>query len=436
MYLTRRFYFSMLFIILLLSSGYMFHTLFLMGQLLLGLYLLAIALDVFLLYRVRGITASRQCPARLSNGDDNQIRLRVESSYSFPITLSVIDEIPVVFQLRDVCFHLKLSPGEGKTIKYTLRPTRRGTYAFGHIRVFVSDRIGLVQRRFTCAEQEKVKVYPSFLMLHRYELLAMSDNLTEIGIKKISRVGHQTEFEQIKEYVKGDDYRTINWKASARRHQLMVNVYQDERSQQIYNVIDKGRVMQQAFRGMTLLDYAINASLVLSYVAMRRDDKAGLVTFNEHFDTFVPASRQSGQMQTLLEKLYAQETTYGETDFSALCVHLSKHVSKRSLLVLYTNFSNLNSMNRQLPYLQQLSRQHRLLVVFFEDSELKEYINRNPVNTEEYYRHVIAEKFTYEKRLIVTTLKQNGIYSVLTTPENLSIDVINKYLEMKSRQLI
>ena len=93
-------------------------------------------------------------------------------------------------------------------------------------------------------------------------------------------------------------------------------------------------------------------------------------------------------------------------------------------------------MNRQLPYLQQLSRQHRLLVVFFEDSELKEYINRNPVNTEEYYRHVIAEKFTYEKRLIVTTLKQNGIYSVLTTPENLSIDVINKYLEMKSRQLI
>ena len=273
-------------------------------------------------------------------------------------------------------------------------------------------------------------------MLHRYELLAMSDNLTEIGIKKIRRVGHQTEFEQIKEYVKGDDYRTINWKASARRHQLMVNVYQDERSQQIYNVIDKGRVMQQAFRGMTLLDYAINASLVLSYVAMRRDDKAGLVTFNEHFDTFVPASRQSGQMQTLLEKLYAQETTYGETDFSALCVHLSKHVSKRSLLVLYTNFSNLNSMNRQLPYLQQLSRQHRLLVVFFEDSELKEYINRNPVNTEEYYRHVIAEKFTYEKRLIVTTLKQNGIYSVLTTPENLSIDVINKYLEMKSRQLI
>ena len=111
----------------------------------------------------------------------------------------------------------------------------------------------------------------------------------------------------------------------------MVNVYQDERSQQIYSVIDKGRVMQQAFRGMTLLDYAINASLVLSYVAMRKEDKAGLVTFDEHFDTFVPASKQPGHMQTLLEKLYSQQTTFGETDFSALCVHLNKHVNKRSL---------------------------------------------------------------------------------------------------------
>ena len=274
------------------------------------------------------------------------------------------------------------------------------------------------------------------MMLHRYELLAMSDNLTELGIKRIRRVGHQTEFEQIKEYVKGDDYRTINWKASARRHELMVNVYQDERSQQIYSVIDKGRVMQQAFRGMTLLDYAINASLVLSYVAMRKEDKAGLVTFDEHFDTFVPASKQPGHMQTLLEKLYSQQTTFGETDFSALCVHLNKHVNKRSFLVLYTNFASISSMNRQLAYLQQLNRQHRLLVVFFEDADLKAYIESPARDTEDYYRHVIAEKFAFEKRLIVSTLKQHGIYSLLTTPENLSIDVINKYLEMKSRQLL
>lgn len=436
LFLSRRFYTFSILVILLLCGGYLFGSLFLLGQITLLLLALAVVADVFLLYRTKGIEASRACADRFSNGDNNEVKLRVESRYPFPVHLSVIDEVPVIFQQRDICFKLSLDSGQAKTIVYNLRPNYRGVYDFGMIRVFASTRLGLIERRLSCGKRQKIKVYPSYLMLHRYELLAMSDNLTELGIKKIRRVGHQTEFEQIKEYVKGDDYRTINWKASARRHQLMVNVYQDERSQQIYNVIDKGRVMQQAFQGVTLLDYAINASLVLSYVAMRKDDKAGLVTFNEHFDTFVPASKQAGQMQTLLESLYAQETTFGETDFSALCVHLAKHVNKRSLLVLYTNFGSLGSMNRQLAYLQQLSRQHRLLVVFFEDADLKEYISKKPVDTEGYYRQVIAEKFAYEKRLIVTTLKQNGIYSVLTTPDKLSIDVLNKYLEMKSRQLI
>lgn len=436
MFLTRRFYIALIVVILLLGSGYVLAPFFVIGQWTLFVLFLVVSADVYSLYRIRGIQAFRQCADRFSNGDENEVSIRVESSYTYPVSLEVIDEIPIVFQKRDVDFRTKLQANEGKTITYRLRPTRRGVYSFGYVRVFVTGRIGLVSRRYTCAEPLDIKVYPSYLMLHQYELLAMSDNLTELGIKRVRRVGHHTEFEQIKEYVKGDDYRTINWKASARRHQLMVNVYQDERSQQIYSVIDKGRVMQQAFRGMTLLDYAINASLVLSYVAMRKDDKAGLVTFNEYFDTFVPASKQVGQMQTLLENLYKQETTFGETDFSALCGHLGKHVNKRSFLVLYTNFSNMTSLNRQLVYLQQLARQHRVLVVFFEDADLKEYIAGKSVTTEDYYRHVIAEKFAFEKRLIVSTLKQHGIYSLLTTPDKLSIDVINKYLEMKSRQLL
>lgn len=436
MFLTRRFYIALIVVILLLGSGYVLAPFFVIGQWTLFVLFLVVSADVYSLYRIRGIQAFRQCADRFSNGDENEVSIRVESSYTYPVSLEVIDEIPVVFQKRDVDFRTKLQANEGKTITYRLRSTRRGVYSFGYVRVFVTGRIGLVSRRYTCAEPLDIKVYPSYLMLHQYELLAMSDNLTELGIKRIRRVGHHTEFEQIKEYVKGDDYRTINWKASARRHELMVNVYQDERSQQIYSVIDKGRVMQQAFRGMTLLDYAINASLVLSYVAMRKEDKAGIVTFNEHFDSFVPASKAPGQMQTLLENLYSQQTTFGETDFSSLCVHFNKHVSKRSFLVLYTNFSSMGSMNRQLAYLQQLNRQHRLLVVFFEDADMKTYIASPAKDTEGYYRHVIAEKFAFEKRLIVSTLKQNGIYSLLTTPENLSIDVINKYLEMKSRQLL
>lgn len=436
MFLTQRFYLVSLFITILLCGGYVMNAMFLVGQLALALFALLLVADLWLLYRTKGITASRRCAVRFSNGDDNPVHIDIKSRYPFDTHLRVIDEIPVIFQERDIDFRLVLSGGREKTITYSLHPTQRGEYGFGRIRVFASTALGFVARRYTCGEPEMIKVYPSYLMLHRYELLAMSNNLTEFGIKKIRRAGHQTEFEQIKEYVKGDDYRTINWKASARRNTLMVNIYQDERSQRIYNVVDKGRMMQQAFRGMTLLDYAINASLVLSYVAIRKEDKAGLVTFNEHFDTFLPASRQNGQMQMLLEGLYKQQTTFGETDFSSLCVHLGKLVNKRSFLILYTNFDSLGGMHRQLPYLQQLARQHRLLVVFFEDAELKKFIATPPQHTEGYYQQVIAEKFAFEKRLIVSTLKQYGIYSLLTTPENLSIDVINKYLEMKNRQLL
>lgn len=436
MYLTPRFYMALVLIILLLGGGYVFAPLFAVGQWILFVFILLALADGYILYRIRGIQASRRCADRFSNGDENEVSIHVENSYPHSVSLEAIDEIPFIFQQRDIDFRMKLQKGERKSIDYHLRPTRRGVYSFGHIRVFAVSRLGLLSRRYTCGIPQDIKVYPSYLMLHRYELLAISDNLTELGIKRIRKVGHQSEFEQIKEYVKGDDYRTINWKASARRHDLMVNIFQDERSQQVYNVVDKGRVMQQAFRGMTLLDYAINASLVLSYVAMRKEDKAGLVTFDEHFDTFVPASKQSGHMQILLESLYSEHTAFGETDFSTLCIHLKKQVSKRSLLVLYTNFSSMSSMKRQLAYLQQLNRQHRLLVVFFEDADLKAYISSPAKDTEGYYRHVIAEKFAFEKRLIVSTLKQHGIYSLLTTPENLSIDVINKYLEMKSHQLL
>lgn len=474
MYLTHRFYMVLAAIAIVLGLGYAFPWLFTVGRVLVALLALITVADMVLLYYKRGVTAERVCSDRFSNGDDNVVTIHIQSSYPFPTRMTVIDEAPHIFQRRDVEFFAKCS-GASRNINhhpisvnltYTLRPTRRGVYGFGRIRVFVRTPLGMVERRYTQGEAKDVRVYPSYLMLRQYELLAMSNNLTELGIKKIRRAGNNTEFEQIKDYVVGDEYRAINWKASARRAQLMVNVYQDERSQQIFSVIDKGRVMQQAFRGMTLLDYAINASLVLSYIAIRKDDKAGLITFsherasrarnsherasgtrNSHgrmsgarthsdFDSFVPPSKQPGHMQVLMEELYAQETVFGETDFHGLCVGVNKHVGKRSLLILYTNFSDMTSMRRQLAYLQLLNRRHRLLVVFFKDVELQEYIASQPERNEDYYQHVIAEKFDFEKRLIVSTLKQNGIYSLLTTPDQLSVAVINKYLEMKTRQLI
>ena len=433
MYLAHRFYYFLIAIILTLLVGFAVPPLFVIGRILALILLIAVLVDVAMLWSRRGLHAYRTLSPRFSNGDDNPVSIRLESNYPFAVRAEVIDEVPFVFQRRDILFKAAIRKQRDVTITYHLRPTERGVYGFGYVRVFVNTVLGLVQRRFTCCAPQDVKVYPSYMMLRQYELLAMSNNLTEMGIKRIRRIGHNTDFEQIKDYVVGDDYRTINWRATARRHQLMVNVYQEERAQQVYQVVDKGRMMQQTFNGMTLLDYAINASLVLSYVAINKQDKAGLITFSDKFETFIHASRQSGHMQTLQEALYAEHTEFAETDYSALLTGLSRHVTRRSLLILYTSFTSMAALRRQLSYLRQLAMRHRLLVVFFEDEELRTFANTPARKTEDTYQRVIAEKFAYEQHLIVQTLRQYGIQALLTTPNNLSVDVINKYLEMKSR---
>ena len=469
MYLNHRFYLLMTAVILVIALGFALPPLFTAGKVLLALTAAAVATDIGLLYGWRPtrhslaedgtplqrndapatapIRAFRTMAGRFSNGDENPVEISVESNYGFRTQVEVIDETPFIFQRRDICFKARIEKLGHTTIIYRLTPTERGVYGFGRVRVFASSPIGLVQRRFTCGEPQDVKVYPSYLMLRQYELLAMSNNLSEIGIKRIRRIGHNTDFEQIKDYVAGDDYRTINWRATARRHQLMVNVYQEERSQQVFCVIDKGRMMQQAFKArhpepgaedstspaMTLLDYSINASLVLSFVAVNKQDKAGLITFSTQIETFVPASRQTGHLQTLQEALYAEKAVFGETDYSALLAGMSRHVSRRSLLVLFTSLTSMSAMRRQLPVLRRLAVRHRLLVVFFEDSEIKELISteRDSKSTEAYYQRVAAQKFVYEQRLIVSTLRQYGIQSLLATPESLSVNVVNRYLELR-----
>ena len=431
MFLRRRFYLLLLAVALITGAGFGFAPLYTVGRLLTLALFLATVTDIVLLWHKRAVTAERRLSTRFSNGDDNPVTISVESTYPFPVRFEVIDELPFQFQQRDNTSHISSFTSQF-SFKTSLRPTRRGIYSFGHVMVFASTRLGLVERRYRCAAPCDVSVYPSYQKLHQYELMAISRNLQEPGIKRIRRIGHNTEFEHIRDYLKGDDYRTINWRATARLSRPMVNVYQDERSQQVFSIVDKGRVMQQAFEGMTLLDYAINASLALSYVAMRKEDRAGLITFADSVGTFVAADRRSGHINKLMETLYAEQTDFGETDFSALSVAVGRHINKHSLLILYTNFMGLVSLQRQLPFLQQIARRHRLLVVFFEDVELLQFMATPATTKEEVCQHEVAEKFAAEKQLISATLRQYGILSLLTTPQDLSVGVINRYLAIRN----
>lgn len=398
---------------------------------------IAVLIDTFLLYqKAQGIVAMRMLPERLSNGDENKIELQLVNAYPFTVHCMVIDELPFQFQERDWQRMVQIESRSSHVFQYAIKPVLRGEYAFGFINVYASGPLHIVQRRYRSGATATVSVYPSYIQMRRYQLAAIGNKLQEAGTKRVRKLGHSMEFEQIKDYVRGDDYRTVNWKATARKGNLMVNAFTDERSQQIFCVINKGRVMKMPFNGMTLLDYAINASLALLNVALRKGDKAGLISYAERVDTFVPADKRRPQLNTLLQALYNEQTHFSEPDNEALFSAIRNKITQRSLLVLFTNFESGESLERQLPFFKRLVHYHLVIVVFFENTELKKVVADDAKTIEAIYIKTIAEKYRHEKRLMIKELHKHGIIAVLTTPQDLTVNTLNKYLELKNRQSI
>ncbi|MBT5403272.1 MAG: DUF58 domain-containing protein [Crocinitomicaceae bacterium] len=403
----------------------------------LGLFLALTMVDVFILFLVNGeIKAERKFNKQLSLGDDNHIEIILSSSYTIQVNTVVIDELPDVLQIRNNQEHLNFLPGQKQTISYSIRPVRRGVYKWTKVNVFVSSILQFAERRFAIGEEIEAHCYPSIIQMKGQELKVFSKTAVFQGIKKIRRLGNNNEFEQIKNYVQGDDYRTVNWKATSRRGELMVNQYQDERSQQVYCVIDKSRSMRLPFDGMTLLDYSINAALSMSNIILRKGDKAGLITFSDKLGARVAAERNSGQLAKIMEVLYRQKTEFLDPNFERLYYGTRNYIKGRSLLLLFTNFESANAMSRTISIFRRLNQQHLLVVVFFENSGLNEQSKMDVSNINDIYKKTISAKFALEKEGIVRELSKYGIQSILTRPENLSVVVINKYLEMKSRGML
>ncbi|RFM28968.1 DUF58 domain-containing protein [Deminuibacter soli] len=402
----------------------------------LGLAVLG-AVDLLLVFlKKQPVTVQRSCTARFSNGDDNKVTLTCTNHLSYKVTITLIDELPVQLQERNWSRSITLEAGETRSLVYTIKPVERGEYHFGIIHVLLRSPLFMLMRQISTGGPETVAVYPSFLQMRRYQLMAVTNQLNETGSRQLRKIGNSMEFEQIKEYVNGDDYRTVNWKATARKNALMVNTFTDERSQQIICLVDKGRSMKMPFDGMTLLDYAINASLVLGNTVLLKQDKAGLLTFGKKVDQYVAPDKKSTQLSLLLETLYKQQTVFQDSDFEALYSFVRYRIKQRSLLVLFTNFESMYAMQRQLPYLQKLASHHPLIVVFFENTGLKEMQEANAQSLPGIYDKAIAGKFVFEKRQIVKELQKYGVMALLTEPQQLTANVINKYLEVKARQVV
>ena len=443
LYLTGRFFTLFGVVALLFAGGYAWAPLFSVA---LAAFVIAVAVliaDILLLYRSDvGVEAERRLPKMLSLGDANRVILNLKNLTPRPLGLTVIDELPVQFQKRDFEIKLSIKAGFEQDISYELTPVTRGEYAFGVVNVYAENEpslmlpMGLVQRRFRAGGEMVAPVFPSVPQMKEYELLAFNRLNAQQGLRKIRRIGHSYEFEQIKNYVRGDDYRSLNWKATGRHHRLMVNQYEDERSQQVYSIIDKSRTMKMPFDGLSLLDYAINSSLALSNIALKKYDKAGLITFSDKIGSTVKADRRAKQLNKILHALYNEDERPFESNFELLYHMARKLVNGRSLLMLYTNFESMYALDRVLPLLQRINNLHLLVVIFFENTEIRDFVQLEAKTVEGIYTQTAAQKFLAEKTAMAQKLRQHGIQSILTCPEDLSMNTINKYLELKSRGLI
>ncbi len=435
--LTNRFFFCLGGIAAIFSAGFFYEPLITAGWITVMIFLALMIADIILLRLIKNpIEADRICAKSFSLSEPNRVTITIKNLHGIPLWIEVIDELPVQLQRRDLIFRLKADPGQTKKIDYDIRPVQRGEYHFGNLIVFLSSVMRLTDRRVIFPFQLMVPVYPSILQMQRFELRTMDRIARMQGVKKLRKIGHSYEFETIKNYVKGDDHRAINWKATGRLNQLMVNLFQDEKSQNVYSVIDKSRSMKLPFNNLSLMDYAINTSLVISYTAIQRYDRAGLITFADTIGSIVKADNKSGQMHRIIETLYSQEERNAEASFEVLFQAVNAIIRVRSLIFLYTNFESIYSAQRALDLLRRINSRHLLVVVFFENTEMEEYSRNAAVNIREIYSTTIARKFVAEKHQIAAMLSSHRIQVITTSPEDLTINSINKYLELKSRGLI
>ncbi len=382
------------------------------------------------------LSASRGTTKMFSLGDDNNINITINNEGNLKLNISLFDEIPYQFQLRDFRVKIKLLPGTTENFTYKLKPLQRGEYHFGILNAITSTSIGIVSRRIFLAQPSMVPVYPSIIQMKKYELLAFARISTFEGIKKVRRLGHSYEFEKIRHYAQGDDLRSINWKATGRRSQVMVNQYEDERSQQVYSIIDKSRAMHMPFNGLSLLDYAVNTSLVISNIALQKYDKTGLITFSHRIGTTLPSDRTELQLKKILQALYHEKPQPFEANYDLLYRAVKNVIHARSLVFIYLNFESAYAMERALPVLKKINHLHLLVVMIFENTELTDYSHKKPAFVSDIYAQTIALKLLNDKKQIVAKLRKYGIQTILSKPEDLSINTVNKYLELKAKGMI
>jgi uncharacterized protein (DUF58 family) len=393
----------------------------------------AVVADFSLATRPEQIAVRRRHEPRLYLGADNQIELVVVNRGRRVLELRLRDTPPASFRSSTLFTGGEVPPLGEATFSYITRPSTRGVFRFGGVTARWRSPLGFLWRQQTFSLGEEVPVYPNLREVHQYELLARRGLLHELGLRSARQFGRGTEFESLREYLPDDDYRRINWPATARRHQPISTLYETERSQRLIVMLDLGRQMLTRVGELDRLDVAVNAALLLCYVALARGDRVGLLGFGETVQVNVPARRGRSHFYRIVEQLYAVRARPIESDYGAAFTRLRTDLSGRAMIALFTDLGDRDSARTIARYLVPLARHHLPLCIALRDPSIEARARQVPDVSRQVYEKVVASLLLDERRTILDTLRHAGVVTVDAPADQLTPATINRYLELKER---
>lgn len=397
------------------------------------LLIAAAVVDLFVLLLARRCEVRRECLPVLSLGVENLITITFENNANVHLHVRLKDEPPPSFEQHGRECNFTVTPWERWEGQYRVVPTERGDYRFGNLNVRLRTRIGLLELQLRYPIATEVKVYPNVLQTRKHELLARRNRLLEMGLKRSRMRGEGTEFEALRDYVPDDEFRRIDWKATARRGKPISKDYELERHQNVVMLLDAGRIMANRLERMTKLDHAINACAFLAYVAVQTDDHVGLLVFADEILSFVPPAKGRRQFLHILEGLYRIQPRLVEANYRLAFTYLAGCVKRRSLIILFTDLIDPDSSELIIQHAPVLARSHVFLCVALSDYELREMLDMPPHSMDDVYQQAVAVSILEDRLRAVTKLSQMGAVVLDTNPKSISVDTVNKYLEIKRR---
>jgi uncharacterized protein (DUF58 family) len=404
------------------------------GIVLIALAIVAAVWEWLWLVRGRPVQVTRVCDEKLSLGAENPVRLMLRNPGYRRQRGVVRDEYPEGFEAIGNVSAFDLAPRSEWEMTYHVIPKNRGDFEFLDIYVRLLGPLGLVVRQYKINAKQHAKVYPNLLDMRRYEIGLRREHAVQPGLRLARIRGRGTEFESLREYVPDDEFRSVDWKATARRGRMVTRQYQQERSQNVLIVLDCGRIMGPVISGLTRLDHSINASMMLAHMAAAKGDKVGLMAFGEDIISYSPPKSGKAQTLSLLRLAYNLQDAAGDSNYYRAVPYLSRKWTRRSLMVFFTDLVDAESSKPLISQVASLTKKHLCMVVLMTDPTVVEAAHTvSPNDPQDAFRAAAARQVMQARKQAAARLVRAGAIVLDVPPEKFTPSVVNEYLSVKAR---